>query len=149
MKNEIRHTNIDDIHYISLHLRNADKEEIYASTGNRLYLHTLLESYELSKVCYTWLIDDKPTFVFGVVDGGIVWAMGTDLMLKQKLYFVENATKYIDEFLQMYDLVYNYVYTKNTVHIKWLRRVGFIFDEEPVTLKNGEKFIRFWRKKDV
>lgn len=141
--NIVRETIKDDIPTIAFNLREADKAEIYASTGNRLYYATLLKSFELSEKCYTWTINDKPTMVLGVCEGGVVWAMGTDDMLNEKAYFLKEAGKYIKDFLEGYDKIYNYVYTKNVVHINWLRRVGFEFAKEPVTLKNGEKFIYF------
>lgn len=141
--NNVRLTIKSDIPHLANNLRNADKNEIYASTGNRLYYGTLLKSFELSEKCYTWTIDDKPTMILGVCEGGVVWAMGTDDMLKEKIYFLKEAGKYIKDFLEGYDKIYNYVYVNNEVHIKWLRGVGFDFADEPVTLKNGEKFIYF------
>lgn len=149
--NEIRATIEEDIFPLSLNLRSADKDEIYASTGKRLYHHTLLESWKESKVCYTWLLDGEPIFIFGAVDnvnGGVVWAMGSDKMIGERKYFLENAPKFIEEFLNEYGNIFNYVYIENKVHINWLRRVGFVFHDEPVKLKNGEEFLYFYKIKE-
>lgn len=151
MSNEIRKTIESDIYDLSMDLRNADKDEIYASTGKRLYYHTLLESFQESELCYTWLLDGEPIFVFGAcnhANGGVVWAMGSDKMLSEKKHFLDTAPIYIDEFLNKYGNIFNYVYIENKVHISWLRRVGFTFNEEPVKLKNGEEFLYFYKIKE-
>lgn len=148
MKNKIRVTEVEDLMSLAINLRNADKEEIYAYTGNRLYYNALLESYNACLECYVWCVHEKPIMIFGVCEGGVVWAMGTDDFLNDRKYFLSKSKELIEGFLEKYGELYNYVYSKNVIHISWLRRVGFIISDIPTELKNGEKFYYFNMKKE-
>jgi len=104
--NNLRKTTSDDVKFIANNLRYADKNEIYASSGNYLYYSRLIESYDLSNKCYTWTINGLPAMIVGICDdnkgGGIIWAMGTDEITKERKFFLKESVKIIEEFKKDY-----------------------------------------------
>lgn len=95
--------------------------------------------------CYTALIDDKPVMMFGLVrlglDMGLVWALGTDEVLKERKEFLRQSKVWRDTFLNDYSRLVNFVDTDNDQAIRWLRWLGANFDK-PVTKLRGD-FMRF------
>jgi hypothetical protein len=83
--------------------------------------------------------------MFGVVpDGrypgaGNIWFLGTDRILKVKIQFLRESEKWLTEILKNYKSVSNYIHQDNTLHIKWLKWLGFSF------FKKVGPFIEFGR----
>lgn len=128
----IREALIEDASAITPHLREADRNEIIASSGSKIeqaILYSIMSS-DASTVC---LPDGTPICIFGVGDdtrgNGIPWMIGTDEMIKHRKALIRDARKWIER--QEYSVLYNYVDGRNSVHIKWLRHVGFTVSDVP------------------
>ena len=127
---------MEDASAIAPHLRDADKNEITASSGpnhTQAILYSILSS-EAWTVC---LPDGTPICIYGVGDDardhmGIPWMIGTDEMVKYRKALIRNARAWIDAKLHSeYVILYNYVDGRNAAHIKWLHHMGFTVSDVP------------------
>lgn len=118
-------------------LRAADLVELEAAgfTAEEALTH----GYSYSKpFCMTIAIDGHAVAMFGVADdlrfphakAGLVWLLGTEGLLKVRTQFLRESRKWLDLITQDYNVVGNYVHRSNTVHIQWLKWLGFSFIEE-------------------
>ena len=127
---------MEDASAITPHLRDADKNEILASSGpaiEQAILYSILSS-EAWTVC---LPDGTPICLYGVGDDtregmGIPWMIGTNEMIKYRKALIKDARSWIEGQLHNnYAILYNYVDGRNTAHIKWLRHMGFTLADVP------------------
>lgn len=130
----IREALMEDASAITPHLRDADKNEIIASSGNNIeqaILYSILSS-EAWTVC---LPDGRIICMYGIGDDttgyGIPWMIGTDDMIKHRKALIKDARDWVESYLEIYPVLYNYVDSRNKVHIKWLRHIGFTVSEVP------------------
>lgn len=130
----IREALMEDASAIAPHLRDADKNEITASSGpyhEKAILYSILSS-EAWTVC---LPDGTPICIFGVGDdtqgGGIPWMIGTDEMTKYRKPLIKDARKWVLKKLEDFPVLWNYVDSRNRVHIKWLHHIGFTVSAIP------------------
>lgn len=144
---KIINANYDMLRTISYNLRQADKDEIMASSGSRCYLGALNDSMLLSEICKIWTVNDKPCMIFGCTSDGVIWAMGTDEMSSHKKYFLLEGKKFVNECIEKYGMIFNYVYAENSKHIHFLKKMGFTFSED-ITKINDNDFIYFYKKND-
>ena len=110
-------------------MREADKQEVKAE-GNHSPLSALGSSYFLSTRCYTVTVDDSPEVMFGVVDldnfGG-VWLLGTDVVFSEvPKKFLRESKKWLAKLSEPYEIVGNFVDSRNVVHRRWLEWLGFV-----------------------
>lgn len=131
----IREALIEDASTIAPLLREADKNEIAASTGSSpvdAMMYSIMGSKEAFVAC---LPDGTPVALFGIGDDGVgygvPWMVGTDDMIRFSKSLVKDARKWVDKKTTEYPMLYNYVDSRNTVHINWLRRIGFTVSEIP------------------
>lgn len=110
-------------------LRKADRKECEAQGISED--RALRESFELSPGCLTVMSGGKPVAMFGVapVPGdsvtGIVWFLGTDGITKITTRFLRESRKWLDHISAPYELLTNVVHIHNTIHLRWLRWLGF------------------------
>ena len=131
----IREALMEDASTIAPHLRDADKNEITASSGPN-HVTAILYSILSSDAWTVCLPDGTPICIYGVGDdtvgGGIPWMVGTDEMVKHRKALIRDAREWIDGQLQYhFPLLHNYVDGRNTTHIKWLHHMGFIVTDVP------------------
>lgn len=126
----IRLATEEDVAQMAPKLRQADKNEVWASDGYSP-LEALRTSYSLSKPCFTAVLDDEPLAMFGTVpilsNVGSIWLLGTDSVSKAPTSFLRWSRRLLPFLLQPYDMVCNLVDARNTVHIRWIRWLGFTF----------------------
>ena len=97
--------------------------------------------------------DDTPLTVLGVVPvcvltgSGVPWLLSSKYALQHRKEFLILSPNIVQEMLDMYPRLFNYVHTENKVSIRWLKWMGFKIDS-PVTLPNGEQFHRFMMERD-
>lgn len=119
-----------DVLLIAPRMRNADREECMASIGLDP-LGALGASYFLSNSCYTATLDDIPELLFGVCgdgDYGTVWLLGTEtVFLEAPKEFCRKSIEWLDKIKSPYKKIGNLVDARNTVHIRWLKWMGFNF----------------------
>jgi len=103
--------------------------------------HALYQSVEASApCCYTILVDGTPAGLFGAApdhtttdpEAGVPWLLGTPDLLKARRELITQARLWVSHLRAVYPKLSNYVDERNTVSINWLKRMGFLFDEEPV-----------------
>lgn len=147
-------TRSDDIPILAVVLRPEDVEEIDAASGLSPE-EALRMSYTLSDECITVWDVDEPIAIFGykvtIPDVcAVVWMLGSPKIFEHRIEFLKRSNFWVDYIHKKVPLLYNMVYHKNTVHIKWLRWLGFVFVQriENAGVK-GQPFIEFARLKNV
>ena len=130
LKPHLRVATEQDCIYLSKRLRKEDYQEIKAVSGLSPLI-SLLIGLEISDV--PLVICNKknnPVAMLGVVPQGLFGAIrmvGTDELKKISLSFIRNC-KGVCEILQKnYQLLNNFVDARNTLHINWLKWMGFTF----------------------
>jgi hypothetical protein len=128
---------IDHIESMLPHIREADIVELWAA--NRVTPEdALLIGIGISTEAWTGLIDGKPVCIFGVAPAsmlggiGVPWMVGTADIDKHAKAFLRRCKSYVKQMLRLYNYLVNYVDSRNTRAIAWLRWLGFtIYDAAP------------------
>jgi len=142
---------------IARNMREADLMEIKAG-GWTDPLLCLMDSYERTEKPFTGVWKGVPCCIFGVTrvryrmfddDGnwcsrgmGAPWMLGTDQVGTARWRVLRESQKWLDVVKVDYDILYNRVHSKNTVHIRWLKWLGFQFGSD-VVYPSGEVFKDF------
>lgn len=147
--NEVVLATPEHIAALAPRLRQSDKDEIKASTGDTPE-DALLISLACSPKSWAWLHDGEVIAVFGVAahphdpTKGIPWLLGSPEVEKHKVFFLRTCGAYIDEMLDEYPVLENWVDCRNTASIQWLAWCGFILaDVHPFYGAQRLPFIRF------
>ena len=144
---------VPDCHLIAPRMREADKIEVKANGLNPF--NALFLGYVHSSICYT-VVDEHntPHAMFGCcelpdsLNIASIWLLGTDDIFKHRVRFLKESKKYLNIISKSYDMTFNYVHVDNTLHIRWLKWLGFTFLREVSKHGvNGENFYEFARIK--
>lgn len=126
-------TTPDHIEHVAANMRQADKDEVWASAG--VPPRTALEmSVRISDPCWTGMAGDEPICIFGVVprsllsEVGIPWLLGTDGVRRHAKAFLRRNKKMVNGWLERFELLENHVDSRNTRSILWLSWLGFQLD---------------------
>ena len=128
-----------DAVWISTRLREADRQEVAAATGEQPETAVPF-SFDISQEC--WMIrpavsasgSADPFAIFGTVaagkvngakDVGIIWMLATDEIDNNAVAFARISRYWARRLLEPYDLTTNYVWNKNRKHLRWIRWAGF------------------------
>jgi len=150
----IRASEWTDPALLAPYLRAADIEEIDAATHLSPY-EVLQAGYSLGEPCRTFVGDSgNVAGMFGVtpiptegnVKIGVIWCLTTPELFKMKKYFMRNCRREIQEITQQYDKVINFVYEKNTTHIRWIKAMGFKMEASPRPFGWQEKPFYYFEK---
>ena len=155
MNGYTRNTSQDDIPFLAMNLRDADKAEIAAASG--LATEVALErGYLHSKRCKTVCMSDgTPAAIYGVGDTdikglGSIWLLATPDLIKIQRQFLRECREGIAELSQGYSCVFNYTDARNTVHHRWLKWCGFTFIKKHNHFGNGKlPFLEFVKITEV
>lgn len=146
-----RETTEADLAFVASRMRTADRLEVYRATGRGAH-QALMGSVEDSSQAFTVVIDGEPVAVFGFAfQGGIaaeIWMLGTDALRKHPRTVLVEGRRIVDAWGDYFALQHNYVDVHNKTAIRWLKMLGFRFDERPV-MRNGHPFLYFWRHGNV
>jgi len=137
---------------LSQSLRAADLREIKAFSN--LSPIQELQRPLLNKQAHTYSVVDAEGFVyamFGVsrtclypLKVGAPWMLASDNIFKEhKREFLKQSPTWIDFLGKEYDVLENFVYARNEIHIRWLKHVGFEFVQ--YMEKWGAQKEPFWR----
>ena len=102
--------------------------------------------------CYSAKVNGKTEAMFGVSSFqqpkgyGVIWYLGSDESFKHPIALVKGGRKYVKQWLEKYDVLYNAVDARNERHIAWLKHIGFIFTDSIDV--NGYEFLNFYLKKE-
>lgn len=145
----IRATTLEDIHELSLTMREEDKYEISLSSGMDP-LAVLLTGYHTSNSISTIEWEGKVMAVFGVTGiphcYGFPWMLGAG-DLKRCKSLLRECRKVLEVYLQEYGHLTNACWSGNAVHIKWIEWLGFTFSGSDT--RNGELFLHFHKGSHV
>jgi len=113
-------------------IRHADGLECWAM-AKHLPATSIQRGFDCVGRCWVATWDDVPTVVFGVTESapgvGCPWMLATDDITEMRLSFVRASLKVIKDMLGEYPLLRNYVDTRNSISIRWLRWLGFELEE--------------------
>lgn len=144
---------VEAIEYVAENMREADAEEVWASSMSTPK-EALLSSIAVSDYVNVAYADDTPLVIFGLVKGDVLsgrgtpWLLGTEDALKYKRQFLLQTPAVIREMLTICPVLENFVHDKNRVSIRWLRWLGFTIEAPQATGVNGEMFHRFYMRKE-
>ena len=148
MKITYRPTEPHDIPYLARNLRRGDLEEIKAGR-NQDPETAIRASAEASEEVYTAVADEGPIAIFGVAktpgkpDNGCIWMLGTDAVPNHRRALSIISEEVFERWHKRYPVLWNYVDSRNVVHINWLKHVGCSFIGESPFGVNGEIFKEF------
>ena len=126
----LRKSNIKDFKFVVENMRPMDKIEAYYQSGMKpedALSFTFLGSKTNMTIAGD---DDQPIGLCGVQKDGRIWCVATDELFKNKKYrfqLTKQGKEWVDNLLESYKILYNYVYAENSSAIKWLRTLGFTF----------------------
>ena len=151
-RSTIRIATIEDVVHVALNIRNADRNEIWAS-DKQTPLSCLISAYNRSDECRAFVVDGKVACIFGVVPisllGGIgsPWMIGTDLIYSNKREFLRKSQNAVLDVCKSYATLINYVDKRNTLSIRWLKWGGVSLYEAHPCGPFGLPFHRFELRK--
>lgn len=153
----IRDARLDDAVPLAADLRPQDRAEIEAAHGRHVDVIGLLE-YGIEKSspnAWVMYVNGKLWMMGGVAPAGTLlvgaegrpWILCTTAMLSRPGVLTRNALRYLHIVKAQYPELSNYVDARNTKAIRWIRRMGFSVDPEPLPMgPDGAPFYRFWMK---
>lgn len=138
---------------IAIHMRQADRDEVAASSDKSPF-EALEYSLGKSTLARTVLVDGAPAAMFGVGDINILagvgapWLLGTDDVEAISRDFLRGSLEWRDQLLRRYSVLRNFVDARNRVSIRWLRWLGFRLTD-PVAFRGHEFRLFELRAEDV
>lgn len=130
---DIRPSIPEDAHYLAPRLRDADKAEIRALTGGIPEI-MLPQCVLFSRATWTMCgFAGEPVGIMGVQDVpenpdvGWGWMLATDIIEKYPFHFLRRSRSLLPVIHTFHPIITNHVDERNTVHIRWLRWLGFSF----------------------
>lgn len=114
-------------------LRQADLQELQASSPLPPYAVLRQSAEESLPACTVIGASGRVAALFGAVPSlapsGIIWLLGSDELTKgaTRREFLRQCPTYLHVLHEQYPLLYNYIDERNTVHIRWLKWMGFTF----------------------
>jgi len=133
----------DDYIYVFDNLRASDVDAIKLNRGEN-WKETLIEQFKDADLRVGYTNDGKPVLVYGVLEEGsigVIWMLTTDDIVKEQRSFIVGAKEYVQEQVDKYKLICNYVLKADKRAIKWLKSLGFLFLEDP----NRTDFLFFYK----
>lgn len=139
------------VHHIATHLREADQRELRAVHGDAVDFRALLRTAVLASadVCVLKTDDEEPVAVVGVAPVSLLggqgspWALGTERVDDFPREVVRLGRVMVARWAAQYDQLFNYVDTRNTRSIRWLRGLGFVMAPAAPYGRAGLPFHRF------
>lgn len=139
---------IEHVEFIAFNMRKADVDEVWAS-NHHTPIEALMSGWRMSNKSTIVTVNDEPCVMIGLVirdilSGiGVPWLLGTENALRYKRHFLIQVPIVINEMLNICPSLYNYVHVKNKISIRWLKRIGFIFDDPMPYGCENELFHKF------
>lgn len=132
-------------------LRPADRQELAAYPGApKDPVEALQKAVMTSEACYVGIDKalNKPFCLFGISRVsplyGAIWLLGSPGLDQHKWLFLRESPKWLKGLAQQYSVIGNIVLDSNTLHINWLRWLGFTFIKHHRGIgNNGEGFYEF------
>lgn len=133
-------------------LRQEDVEEI--SHGSGLAPEVALRfALQVSNIAYAVIWKGEVVALFGVSQDldwnlgggpGLPWMLASPEIRRIRKSFLRECSTYVQSWLKAHGKLEGMVWAKNTVHIQWLRWLGFEMDPPIPYGINNEPFQRFY-----
>ena len=131
----IHKVEISDLLTVAKKMRPADVDEVRAATG-ATPLNGLTMSWTNSPRAATARIEDEPIAVYGIgrwqnedENVGCPWLLGTEGVIEHAAAFTRHTRPEFARMTQGYNRLVNFVDARNTTSVRWLKWLGFSFDE--------------------
>lgn len=129
-------------------LRIPDKAEVIAKTGDLDFKKTIVRGWIMAETCTTALVDDEVALVYGIVESqdkriGSPFMLATDKLNKIKIPLLRKSRARVYEMEQKYQMLFNYIDSRNEVHLRFIKWCGFEIINEKIF--NDVKFYGFFK----
>lgn len=142
----VRPATVDDCAELALTMRQADRTEL-ALGGSRGPYDALMRGFVMSEAPNAVEAPDGSVVALGGVvrltpGMGSPWMLGADALEDIKWPFLRECKARLMELHSAYPSLYNEVWEGNTLHIRWLKWLGFTVSEVPA---HRPHFLPFWK----
>lgn len=149
--------NEKDILYILEHLRSEDEHEAVTQKGDNFKQVVLEEIMNSGTRTYLGCrkSDDTPVCVGGYSDTsekgiGVVWLLSTPEIENNKTCLLRHIVGAFEEIDEKYWLTYNILFSENRFAKRWLKKLGYKFDNpKPEGLNVPDGFEFFYRMRET
>ncbi len=144
----------EHVDHICARIRKPDLDELWATCMQKP-ITALQSGLKHSEVAMTAVVDDVPICVWGVVRESIMLNVGTPWMVgsrdldKEAVRFIRYCRDPVMKLFDNYDILENYVDSRNTRSIRWLKWLGFTIDDPKPYGVFNLPFHRFWMTREV
>ena len=127
----VRAATFEDVEALAFKLRKEDLAELKALKSTPY--KALREGIIFSNECFALCLENKVIGLFGVSTFQMpegyasIWFLGSEETKHIPYEWLIIGKEYINRFRE-YGILTNIVYTKNKLHIKWLLKMGAVFD---------------------
>lgn len=133
---------------VAHNMRQEDIREVEVASGRAPH-ESLLDSLDLPGEVWVAYLGEpsssrSPFAAFGV-SNGLVWLLCTDEVQDAKLSVFKEARKVIQRWLNEYGMLQNYAFVENTLHLSWIKALGFTFGNQ--VSYRGHLFQHFFMEK--
>jgi hypothetical protein len=143
------------VDYIAANIRKADEQEIWDMALLKPK-EALKEALEVSDFVSTGFINNQIVGMCGLVrlsllsDRGRPWMISTSALDNKRyaLDFHRMGKRVVAAMIAIFPYLENYVEASNKRTIKWLKSLGFQFDEPQKMGPLGKPFIRFYMERN-
>lgn len=148
MEIEIREITPHDQRELLLNMRDADREEVHATTPLSLE-SAVRQTVSLSTDSRVGLINGEVAALWGSAPislssgHGAPWMLATHVIEKHPLAFLRRCKEQFYAVCGPYQILENHVDARNRVAIHWLKWLGFEFDDPAPWGWKGLPFHRF------
>lgn len=138
-----------DAYYVLDNIRPEDRLELEVTghTAESIIIKTLSNPHIISNV-FVSPTTGLPMGLFGVTDLGVIWMISTSELSKHSIRFLKDSRVWINEFHKTHPILWNWVDTRQTLHLKWLQKwLGFTITHEGKI--HDHKFYRLEHRQEV
>lgn len=149
-------TDENEIFFVLDNLRKEDKEELQALYGDNWYSSTLVDIKDKEVLVLYGNVEKKNNVPIAI--GGFstlfeesteiacVWMLASKYIRKNGVLFLKELKNQIEIAEKKYKIMYNFIYKSNKSAKKWLKKVGFKFDNpNPERMKVRTNFEFFYK----
>ena len=147
----VRDAKLVDVLVLGANMRQCDRWEVWHMT-RKSPIDALMDGYKVSDKPFVVEWKGKPIAMFGVSGHkghlGVPWMLASDDIKKVRKTFLRECKEHIEKMHGSYPTLTNFVWSKNEVHIAWLKWLGFTFGEAKPMGPDNELFIHFYKVKE-
>jgi len=133
-------------------MREGDVEELAAGGWAPEDLHQFVQG---ARVCVIAEVNRVPCAIFGVTKTGTLlnpryspWMLGATELHKHPRHLLSESKKIVYTVLNEFEELENWVYEGSESSVRWLTWLGFTIEAPVPVGPEGQKFHKFWIKKE-